>query len=201
MNFDLVLPLSIFIVLSTITPGPNNLLLTASGLNFGFRATIPHLFGIHCGIYSLAILCALGLGSVLLAEPRLVILLKVFGSLYLAYLAWMILGLRADAPGVTSINNEPLSVRQAFVFQFSNPKAWFMATTGINLALPITDSMAYAALFLCLGFATLGLVCNFVWIGMGRILQNAFTQPIYRRWINATLALLTALTIFMIWLA
>jgi len=200
MHLEFLLPLLAFVVVSTITPGPNNLLLAASSIRFGVKATLPHLLGIHCGVYLLVALCALGLGQLILAEPRAILLLKWVGSLYLAYLAWQLLGTEL-VDDVALESKGPMRTWQAAAFQFSNPKAWFMGTAGLNLALPVADSVAGAAFYLALGFGTLGLVCNFLWIGLGNSLRAAFAVPVYRRWINGSLAVVTLITIAMIWIS
>ncbi len=200
MSFEVLFSLLVFVVVSTITPGPNNLLLAASGIHFGFRATLPHVLGIHCGVYLVVVLCALGLGQLLLADPRAILLLKIFGSVYLVYLAWGVMGIRLDdAEGKWQAN--PMSVGQATLFQFSNPKAWFMATTGLNIALGTQQSMPFAVVALCLGFATLGLVCNLLWVGLGNSARALFAREFYRRLINGVLSTLTLVTVVLIWLA
>jgi len=199
MSPEIIASTLAFVVISTITPGPNNLLLASSGMRFGVRATVPHLVGIHCGVYLMVVLCALGLGPLLLAEPAFELGLKVFGSLYLLYLAWMILGIRLDEADHEA-RGAPMNVWHALVFQFSNPKAWFMATAGLNIAFGLRNSMSVAVLALIISFATLGLICNLMWIGLGRSLQRLFAQDQYRKLINGGLGLLTVATVILIWL-
>ncbi|MEM7004070.1 MAG: LysE family translocator [Pseudomonadota bacterium] len=191
------IPLAGFILISTITPGPNNLLLAASGINFGVRRTLPHVVGIHLGVYSLVVLCGLGLGQVLLALPDVLIGLKVFASVYLLYLAWQIIGFRFREDAAQA---EPMRILQAGLFQVSNPKAWMMATTGLNFSLAIADDMSIAVIALCLGFATLGTLCNLSWVWLGASLQTAMRQPHLQRLINGVLAAITLATVVMFWM-
>lgn len=93
-----------------------------------------------------------------------------------------------------------MTVMQALVFQFSNPKAWMMATTGLNISLTISDSMLNAVLLLCGAFASLGVLCNIAWVMMGASLQRAFAIPLYRFWINGSLAAVTVATVVFLWL-
>jgi threonine/homoserine/homoserine lactone efflux protein len=187
-----------FVLVSTITPGPNNLLLAASGIRFGFRRTLPHVVGIQCGVYTLVALCGIGLGQILLSVPMAMVALKVFGTAYLVYLAWKIIEfVPADS---TADYAAPMTFVQALIFKFSNPKAWLMATTGLNISLGITDSMSIAVLLLCGGFASLGVLCNFSWVVMGASLQRAFAVPLYRYWINGSLAAVTVATVIFLWL-
>lgn len=143
-------------------------------------------------------LCGLGLGQLLLAFPEALIGLKVFGTGYLIYLAWKIIGFQLGEGDATTAGR-PMSVLQALLFQFSNPKAWMMATTGLNISIGIDGSMFTAVLVLALGFATLGLCCNILWLYAGASLQSLWQQKHYQRMINGALALLTVLTIVMFW--
>ena len=195
---EFLLPVLAFVLVSTITPGPNNFLLATSGIKFGVRASLRHVLGIHCGIYLLVVLCGLGLGQLLLAFPEALISLKVFGTGYLIYLAWKIIGFQLE-DGEATKAGRPMSVLQALFFQFSNPKAWMMATTGLNISIGIDGSMITAVLVLALGFATLGLCCNILWLYAGASLQSLWQQKHYQRMINGALALLTVLTILMFW--
>lgn len=195
---ELVIPLLTFVVISTITPGPNNLLLATSGIRFGFLATVPHMIGIHFGVYLLVGLCGLGVGQLLLAVPAALVGLKIFGSVYLVYLAWKILGIRHHDTSNESVA-VPMTVLEALIFQFSNPKAWMMATTGLNFSLAIDGSMPIAVLWLCLGFATLGLCCNCLWVLLGSALGNLWQHPGWRLTINGVLASLTIGAVVMFW--
>ncbi|MFT5484939.1 MAG: threonine/homoserine/homoserine lactone efflux protein [Halieaceae bacterium] len=195
---EYVISLMGFVLVSTITPGPNNLLLAASGIRYGFRRTLPHVVGVQSGVCMLVALCGIGLGQILLSAPMAMIVLKVFGTAYLMYLAWKIIGfVPVDS---TADYAAPMTVVQALIFQFSNPKAWMMATTGLNISLGITDSMLIAVLLLCGGFASLGVLCNFIWVMMGASLQRAFAVPLYRYWINGFLAAITVATVILLWL-
>ncbi|MEM7216968.1 MAG: LysE family translocator [Pseudomonadota bacterium] len=190
------LPLLLFVVISTLTPGPNNLLLAASGLNFGLRPTLPHVLGIHLGVYGLVILCGLGLGQILLTVPGVETALKLFATAYLAYLAWQMLGLSVVETQATA---RPMRIWEASLFQVSNPKAWMMAITGLNLALAADHSVPVAVAVLCCCFATLGTLCNLSWVAAGASLQAQFQDARKRRLINATLAAITVATIAAFW--
>ncbi|MCB1647540.1 MAG: LysE family translocator [Pseudomonadales bacterium] len=195
---ELLLPLMSFVIVSTITPGPNNLLLAASGMNFGFRATVPHLLGIHLGIYTMSLMCAFGLNQWLLAFPGAELALKLFGSAYLLWLAWKLIGLEMTAGG--DEHARPMTWWQAAIFQFSNPKAWMMVTTGIGLALPASSSGFEAGLWLIAGFGTLGMICNCIWVQLGKALQQSHQIPARRRWINGVLVLMVLATVLLFWL-
>jgi len=195
---ELLLPLLGFVVVATGTPGPNNLLLAASGMRFGIRATVPHLLGIHVGVYTMVVLSALGLSALIVNEPRVVLGLKVFASVYLLYLAWKILGFHLA--GDENDAGKPLSLLQASVFQFSNPKAWFLATSGIGVVLPLADSLFGSVLLLCLTLATLGTLCNCTWVLLGANVRRYLAIPWFRRCFNGLLALVTVATVATFWI-
>lgn len=131
MPMDTFLWLVLFAFVTSITPGPNNLMLLASGVNFGFVRTIPHMLGIAVGFGSLLVGVGLGLGALLAAWPALAILLKVAGGSYLIYLAWRIA--RSRAMGSSGSTAQPLTLFQAAAFQWVNPKAWMMSITAMAL--------------------------------------------------------------------
>ena len=207
-----VLPLLAFVFISTITPGPNNFLLAASGLRFGVFRTLPHVLGIHLGVYTLVILCGFGLGQALMAVPSLVLGLKLFATGYLCYLAWKILGFEVQHDEAEENVHSPMRIHEAGLFQFSNPKAWMMATTGINFALtavgdpatgvePGQSGLWLAILLLCVSFATLGAGCNLLWVWLGSSLRQALAKPASRRWINGGLAVMTVTTVAAFWVS
>ncbi len=195
---EAALPLLFFVFVSTITPGPNNFLLATSGIKYGVRATLPHVLGIHCGIYLLVVLCGFGLGQLLAEIPEAMWGLKIFGTCYLAYLAWKILGFSFSGEEMVA-EGKPMRLEEALIFQFSNPKAWMMVTTGLNIGLGFDQSMLIAGVALCIGFATLGLCCNLIWLIAGASLREVWMQAQYQRLINGGLAILTVFAIATFW--
>jgi threonine/homoserine/homoserine lactone efflux protein len=193
-----LLPVVVFIFVSTITPGPNNLMLAASGMQFGYRLTLPHILGIHLGLYTLILMAYVGLNQLLLNLPGVLLFLRLFGSAYLLYLAWKMFGLTLIANNPS--HTKPLTILQAGAFQFANPKAWIMTTSAMALAIPLLGSASNAAFALCLTWASIGFVCNTIWVlggvNLNRYLSNATT----RRIICVALALLTVATVAMFWI-
>ena len=127
-------PVAWYVFVMTATPGPNNAMLAASGMNFGFRRSLPHIAGIVGGWLTLLAGCALGLGVAFQSLPFAEKALAVAGSLYLAYLAWRI----ANAAAPTSAEGaKPLSFLEAFGFQFMNPKGWVLALTAATLGVKL----------------------------------------------------------------
>jgi threonine/homoserine/homoserine lactone efflux protein len=121
----------VFAIVGSFTPGHNNLLLAASGANFGWRRTLAHMFGVILGFPLLFFAVGAGLGEVFSSYPFLHTALRVIGSLYLAWLAWRI----AFAPARLgdSATARPLNFWQAAAFQWVNPKAWLMTITAIGV--------------------------------------------------------------------
>jgi threonine/homoserine/homoserine lactone efflux protein len=128
-----LLGLAGFALVGSITPGPNNSLLLASGSRFGFRRTAPHVAGTAIGMGALVFAVAGGVGVVLLAVPGIDLALKVVGSAYLLYLAARILGSRGAGATVAA---RPLGLLGGVGFQFANPKGWLFALAAAGTFLP-----------------------------------------------------------------
>lgn len=128
-----LLPLIVFSVVSSGSPGPNNLMLWASGAAFGLRRTWPHVLGTAFGIGAMTLGAAAGLAALLAGAPALAIAMKVGGSAYLLYLAWQIA--RAADLHQTALA-KPLAIHQAAIFQVVNPKAWTFALGAITTFRP-----------------------------------------------------------------
>ncbi|MDP2380328.1 MAG: LysE family translocator, partial [Pseudohongiella sp.] len=139
MPIEQLIALMGFVVVMTGTPGPNNMMLLASGANFGFRRSIPHILGITIGCQILLLSIALGLGQLLTRFPILEMVLKILCGGALLYLTWMLIKPAfAPTPVVVQSDNDhasvvtkPLSFWQAAMFQWVNPKAWMMMLTAI----------------------------------------------------------------------
>ena len=135
MTNELLAGLGLFALVSSITPGPNNLMLMASGANYGFRLTIPHMLGVSIGFMLMALLVGMGLAQLFQVFPVSYTVLKVVSVLYLLFLAWKIA--TAATPGSnTSASGQPFTFVQAALFQWVNPKAWTMALTAITIYAP-----------------------------------------------------------------
>lgn len=193
------LPLMSFAFVSSITPGPNNIMLTSSGIWFGFQRSVPHMLGITFGFGVLLALCAFGIGAVVIALPQLVLLLKAAGSAYLLYLAWQLRGMRVAGPAGEAAR--PMSFQAAAVFQFANPKAWVMAVTGASAFMPMLHNYPVwlGILLYCLVFSAINLPCVSVWAGAGAVLRRYLEQPLWRTVFAVTMILLTLYSALAIW--
>ena len=192
MNHDVLIAASLFSFVSSITPGPNNMMMLASGVNFGFRRSIPHWLGI-CGGFTF-MLCAVGLGlhTLLANHPALYDILRYAGSAYLIWMAWRLATANAspaaqddDTPHGAA---RPLGVLGAAAFQWVNPKAWVMAVTAMSAYLPAraqpTDVLAIALLF-----GVINLPCVACWAGGGAALRRFLQDPLRLRIFNTSMAL------------
>jgi threonine/homoserine/homoserine lactone efflux protein len=195
---ETLLPLALFAFVSSITPGPNNIMITSSGLMFGFRRSLPHMFGITFGFGMMLALCALGVGGLVLALPSLQTGLKAAGSAYLLYLAWQLRTMRFDQDAAA--RSRPMSFLGAALFQFANPKAWVMAVTGVSAFLPPLQPTWLATAVFCLLFSLICLPCIMVWAGTGAALRCYLTQSRWRRLFCAVMVVLTAYSALAIWL-
>jgi threonine/homoserine/homoserine lactone efflux protein len=118
-----------FAFVSTVTPGPNNVLLWASGSAFGLRRTLPHIVGTAAGIGLMALAVAAGLGALVTAVPQIALAMKIAGSVYLLYLAVQVAGMRGLTPTAIA---RPLGFVAAVAFQLINPKAWIFAVGAMT---------------------------------------------------------------------
>lgn len=193
-----LIPLALFAFVSSITPGPNNIMLTSSGILFGFVRSIPHMLGITAGFGVMLALCAAGIGSLILAVPAIHVVLKIAGSGYLLYLAWKLrkMAFSQDDDG----SARPMSFTGAALFQFANPKAWVMAITGASAFLPLVQPVSFAIALFCLVFCAINLPCVSVWAGTGAVLRRYLAQPKWQQVFSATMIVLTVYSAAAIWL-
>jgi threonine/homoserine/homoserine lactone efflux protein len=193
MTPDVFAALLLFAFVTSITPGPNNLMLMASGVNFGFARTVPHMLGIGAGFLSLLLGVGFGLGAVLAAWPPLHMALKAAGGVYLLYLAWRIAMARTRAPaGASDAQGEgrarPMSFLEAAAFQWVNPKAWVMAVTAMAVyASP--QSPFVSVVVVAAAFALVNLPCVSSWAGFGVALRGFLADPARLKWFNIAMGL------------
>lgn len=181
---------------ASITPGPNNLMLLASGMNHGIRRTFPHLAGVSLGFALLIFLVAVGLGTVFERFRAVELVLSLLGGAYLAYLAWKIFNTRAVAQGEAS--STPMTFLQAVLFQWVNPKAWVMATTATSTVLVTTGSVITAAAGLTTVFWIVNLPCISAWMFSGAFASRWLDDDGRIRLINRTLGVLLAGTVVLV---
>lgn len=186
MTHDMFLAFCAFAFVSSVTPGPNNLMLMASGANFGFRRTVPHMLGIGVGFTVMILLVGAGLIGLFDRWPAMHEALRVVSALYLLWLAWKIA--RAAAPGRANSVARPFSFLQAALFQWVNPKAWSMALTAVAFYAPGRSFAAIALVALVFGAINLPTVST--WTVMGQQMRRFLSSPTRLRAFNWTMAAL-----------
>jgi len=186
-----------FAFVGTVSPGPNNTVLWASGLRFGFRPTIPHVLGTALGIGVLVVGVAAGIGALLEAVPAAELVLKVVGSLYLLYVAFLVLG--SGGIGRTEVSN-PLTVWQAIAFQCVNPKAWIFAIAAVGTFLPpgLPWVVGVAVLAGILMAVVVG--SSSIWAVGGAALGRVVDDERTRRIISIGLAAMLVASVALLWI-
>lgn len=194
MQWTQTLPaLAVFAFVSSITPGPNNLMLMTSGTNFGFRRTLPHLMGVALGFVLMIVLVGLGLAELFARYPVAHEVLKWVSVAYLLYLAWKVA--TAHPPRDGEAAGRPLTFLQGLLFQWVNPKAWTMALTGVTVYMPPVDPWIGLALVAGL-FGLVNLPCVGLWAAMGVKLRRWLGDAQRLRRFNVAAALLLVASLY-----
>lgn len=196
MTAELTAALISYAFVSSITPGPNNLMLLASGMNFGFVRTIPHMLGISIGFGAMFITIAAGLGQVFEAAPQLFTVLKALAVVYLLYLAWKIATAAPLSSGNdTSPESKPFSFVQAVGFQWVNPKAVAMALTTLTVYTPQDPSWTVIGL-VALIFSMVNLPSVGMWAVIGLQVRKLLANRKAQRVFNITCAVLLLASLY-----
>lgn len=200
MTISLIFSLTVFLFIATITPGPNNLLLTSSGANVGFKGSLRLMAGIMLGMQCVLLSSAFGVVALLIIYPALHIGLKIVGSTYLLWLAWKTATSsyqRLDIPAKTS---QAVSGFQGGLLQFLNPKAWMMGLGAVGSFSLSGDAYFGSVIAISVIMVIVNFVAGIVWI-LGGTLISLFLQS-RRSWFifNISMGLLTALCVPLIWI-
>ena len=186
MEYEHIAPLMAFAFAMSITPGPNNLMLMASGANYGYRRSIPHMLGISIGFVVMTIAVGAGLMQIFDRYPASYTAMKILGAAYLLYLAWKIAN--ASAPKTAKAGAKPFTFLQAAAFQWVNPKAWAMALSSITLYASSTTLPAVIAVAVVFGLVNFPSVN--LWAILGTQLQRVLTNQQRLRAFNWLMAAL-----------
>lgn len=184
---DLLLGLATFAAVTCFTPGPNNAMLMASGLNFGVRRTAPHVLGVTLGFAFMVLTVGLGIGQLLATSPAAYAMLKIAAVAYLLWLAWGIA--MSGGIGTREAGARPLSFLEACAFQWVNPKGWIMAV-GATTSYAIAGSQLSSAAVAAAVFCAVGLASSASWAAFGATLRLLLGRPRLVRLVNIALALL-----------
>ena len=179
-----LLPLVTYSIVMSSTPGPNNLMLTTSGANFGFRRTLPHILGISAGMTVQTIVTCLGLGSLFVAFPTLHNVLRVAGALYLLVLAWKLAGSAIKDVSLA----RPLSFWQGAAFQAINPKSWIKSVTIASVFMPPGMGIVPGTLLVTFITVAIGMPCVSVWALFGVAIRRLLTDLRRRQVFNVIMA-------------
>ncbi len=193
MGLEIITALALFAFVSSITPGPNNLMLMSSGANFGFRQTLPHMFGVAIGFTLMVALVGLGIMQLFDLYPASYVILKWLSVTYLLYLSYKVATSASVQNGKPSAAR-PFSFVQAVLFQWVNPKAWSMALSAIGLYAPNKD--LESVVFVALVFGAVNLPSISVWVVLGQKIKQLLSSVKRLRVFNVTMALLLVASLY-----
>lgn len=199
MEWQFVTTVAVFAAVMTGTPGPNNVMLTASGANFGYRQSIPHFVGIGIGLVTLIILSAAGLGVVFQTYPVIQQGLKILGCSYLLYLAWKIATAQPMVITEPEKQSRPMSWHAAALFQFLNPKAWVMSITAVGSFTYSGEQYWLSVVVIAVTFMCVQMPCSSVWVSFGSFIRRWLSSPTSWRRFNWIMGGLTAACVGFIW--
>jgi threonine/homoserine/homoserine lactone efflux protein len=186
--------LLLYAFVATVTPGPNNLMVLTSGVNFGFRRSIPHMLGITLGFALMVVLIGLGMAQIFQLYPPLFTGLKVAGGLYMLWLAWKI-ALSGPIGEAGAARGAPMTFIGAALFQWVNPKAWMMGLTAVATYVMV-DNLMLNCLIIASVFALLTFPCVALWAGFGVGLKHVLDNPQTLRTFNIVMAALLVLSLW-----
>jgi threonine/homoserine/homoserine lactone efflux protein len=196
ITWELIATISVYYFVMYVTPGPNNSILTASGIKFGFIRSVPNIIGISSGHgIQLALVC-FGLGSLFLQFPILLEILKYIGACYLLYLAWKMFG--SLNISITDEKSSPLKYYEAILFQFVNPKAWVICITAVSLFYPEKENLIIGTLFLVIMSTIINLPSISMWAFGGSVIRHYLSNEKLKKiieWLLAILLFGTAISI------
>lgn len=192
----------LFALVAAITPGPSNVLLVATGAQAGFRRGLPCLFGVSAGMGAMMFLAALGLGSLVLAWPQLMLLARYAGAAFLLWLAWKIASAPPLAEDGAAEPPRPVGFLGAALLQWVNPKAWLVSLGAVATYLQVTETAALwhslvFALVFALVFVAAALPSGLLWLVFGAAAQRLLRQPRRQRIFNIAMGLALAASVAM----
>lgn len=185
---EFYLAVFIFAASTTVTPGPNNIMIMTSGLNHGIKNSIPHLLGICFGFPAMVIMVGLGFSVIFEMYPLFHEVIKVLGVVYLLYLAWLIAS--SSQTSLAGEKSKPFSFTQAALFQWVNPKAWVMATGAVSAYTSISSDMFSQVVFIALAFFIVAFPCVGIWLVFGVGLKKYLSSVKHQKVFNLSMALL-----------
>jgi threonine/homoserine/homoserine lactone efflux protein len=191
MRLEPILAYFVFSIVTSVTPGPNNVMLTATGANVGIRRGLPHMFGISLGFGFMLFLLTAGVGTALVSNPTILLVLKIAGVAVLLWLSWKI----ATAGRTKTAERErPIGFFGAVAFQWVNPKGWLIAASSVTFLQP-DIAPVWQAIFFGLTFVVLGTPCMLLWLAFGAAMQLLLKTDRALRIFNIAMGVLLAATV------
>ena len=200
---EIQVALIVFVLVASITPGPNNIMIMTSGLNHGIRASIPHMLGIVLGFAALLLSIGFGFGYLFERYTWLHQVIQIVGICYLIYLSYLIATTTTSATASEAESNDnnidfaakPFSFAQAALFQWVNPKAWVMGSTAIATYSAVGSDPIWQILGIVSVFMVFTLPAILTWLIFGVALQKLLSKAKYRRWFNVSMGLLLLMSL------
>lgn len=186
-----------FSFVSSFTPGPNNILLWASGATFGFRRTVPHVLGTALGIGAMALVAGFGVAALVASVPQLGVAMRVAGSIYLVWLAWQIMRSGALREGSVA---RPMGIPAAMAFQVLNPKAWIFALGAVTTFRPAELPLVVGTVLVALAMMAMIVPTAAAWAGAGGVMARWLSGALTRRVVSVVLGVMVLATIALVWL-
>jgi threonine/homoserine/homoserine lactone efflux protein len=190
---DYLYAVVLFAVSSSVTPGPNNIMVMASGLNFGVKKSLPLLTGICVGFTVMLLLVGFGFAQLFQIFPSLHFIIKCVGVLYLLYLAYLIV--RSASTVESGMQSQPLTFMKGALFQWVNAKAWVVATGAIAAFTTVGASFFSQNLMIAATFFVVSFPCVGVWLMFGSLLKNVLNSPRSRTAFNYLMSGLLVLSV------
>lgn len=198
MPFEQLLALATLAFVGSFTPGPNNMIATVTGANHGFRAALPHIFGVPFGFASMLIAGTVGVAALLLTYPFIAALIKWAGIAYLLFIAWQLARPNVIGEESEGTTMKPLSFWQSAAFQYANPKAWMLAAaTAGSFTTNHATSVSIAIIVIVFSIAAMGSLITWAWVGFA--LRHWLSVGQRMRIFNVAMGVLLAATA--LWLA
>jgi threonine/homoserine/homoserine lactone efflux protein len=191
--FETLIPYILYCIAMSGTPGPNNLMVLASGVNYGYKRSQPHIWGINIGFSLMMFILALGVGAVFLAEPRLQFAMKMIGVIYMLWLAWKIATQQGIGEGKSA--SKPLTFLQAAAFQWVNIKAWMMVLGAISVYAPMGFNPWQKAFYLSGVMLIAGSAPTHIWTLFGVGIRSYLENPKALRIFNVMMAVVLVLSL------
>tara|TARA_R110000744_G_scaffold77899_4_gene153682 strand:+ start:58267 stop:58887 length:621 start_codon:yes stop_codon:yes gene_type:complete len=203
MDVALYLSLVGFVIVMSVTPGPNNLMLMSSSALFGVRATLPTWLGVNIGFNIMLVAAVFGLGTLVARFPMAVMLVKFGGAIWLVWMAWLFLRAGLAKPGAQGqaaapSRSRPIRSYEAALFQWVNPKALLMTLSAAGAYVALADTAPERAVLMVVTFILFGSPCGLLWVFTGGALKRFMADGRSARILNLAIGAILLVTTAMI---